>query len=281
MESGRKQIAEQFRNAAQGKVLALAFLEPSTRTRCSFEAAWKLLGGETLAFESGENTSLKKGESFDDTLRCLEQYSDAVVLRSNIIGYAAKASKLLNIPVLNGGDGSCEHPTQALLDAFTIRDEIGTLNGITVSFVGDLKNSRTVHSLIKILVQYRVTINLVSSKELRLRHEYLDMLRKYDNISFEEFEDIDSVIGLTDVLYMTRIQKERFDADTQISKVPSICLTPEIMSKAKQEMRILHPLPRNNEIPTVIDSDPRAAYFRQMRNGLYVRMAILYLILNV
>eukprot|EP01126_Amoeba_proteus_P057106 TRINITY_DN7244_c0_g2_i2.p1 TRINITY_DN7244_c0_g2~~TRINITY_DN7244_c0_g2_i2.p1 ORF type:complete len:1456 (-),score=302.42 TRINITY_DN7244_c0_g2_i2:180-4547(-) len=263
-------------------VMATVFLEPSTRTRCSFEAAMLRLGGVVINV-SQDTSSLKKGESLDDTIRTVEQYADVIVLRAPHVGSALESSKLIRKPLINAGDGAGEHPTQAILDTFTIRQELGTLNGIIVTFVGDLKYGRTVHSLVQMLTLYDVTFNYVSPEDLKLPRPVFEFVASQGIVQHEytDHNGFEEVFSLSDVVYVTRLQKERFD---DISVFERVCgmfkVTPHLMSKAKSRMCLLHPLPRVDEISPLVDSDPRAAYFRQMENGMYIRMALLVILLG-
>jgi carbamoyl-phosphate synthase/aspartate carbamoyltransferase len=264
----------------KGRLLTTMFYEPSTRTSSSFDAAMQRLGGRTVAV-SAEASSVKKGETLQDTIRSLASYSDAIALRHPSIESASIAAKYSPVPILNGGNGSGEHPTQAFLDLFTIREELGTVNGITITFMGDLKYGRPVHSLCKLLKHYQVRVNLVSPKELRLpesiRQELID-----SNISVVESEELSKdIIAKSDILYCTRIQKERFEDEAQYERLKdSYVVDNKILSYAKQHMAVLHPLPRVNEIKEEVDFDQRAAYFRQMRYGLYIRMALLAMVIG-
>lgn len=257
----------------KGRIITSVFYEPSTRTNCSFSSAIKRLGGDVLEIKS-ENSSIKKGESIEDFMRAMECYSDLVILRSPTQEDIYRAKKVMKIPLINAGNGDGEHPTQALLDIYTIREEKGTANNLTITFYGDLKYSRTVHSLAKLLNVYDVRINYVSPEELRIPKDIMRVVtNKQEEYSLEKLEE---VLPKTDVLYMTRIQKERFTGDIDVKYQ----LKPEMLNNCKSDMIIMHALPRNDEISSDIDDDPRASYFRQMENGLYVRMAILYHILT-
>jgi carbamoyl-phosphate synthase/aspartate carbamoyltransferase/dihydroorotase len=263
----------------KGKVVAEMFFEPSTRTQCSFTAAAQRLGGSVI-FMDQQHSSIKKGETLDDSVRMMSSYSDLIVIRHPEPGAADLASKVANVPLVNAGDGTGEHPTQALLDIFTIREEIGTVNGITVTMVGDLKHGRTVHSLAKLLRLYKVSIRYVSPDFLKMPANIVQTLSKV-GISQEEFASLEDALPDTDVLYMTRIQKERFSSLEEYEKAENMyVLTPQLMRRAKKKMIVMHPLPRLNEISTTLDTDPRAAYFRQAEYGMYVRMALLLMILK-
>ncbi len=264
----------------KGKVLTNLFYEPSTRTSSSFVAAIERLGGSVIQINNVTYSSVAKGESLPDTVRTLESYSDAIVIRHPEKGSAAEAAAAASKPVINAGDGPGEHPTQALLDAFTIREEMGTLDGLTVTMLGDLKYGRTVHSLAKLLTLYDVKLNYVSPEILRMP-DYLVEEVGAAGIEQNATEDLESVLGATDILYVTRIQKERFENVDEYDQVKdSYVITAETMKQAKERMAVLHPLPRVGEIAMEVDDDPRAAYFRQMEYGMYVRMALLALVLG-
>ncbi|MBU0493160.1 MAG: aspartate carbamoyltransferase [Chloroflexi bacterium] len=264
-----------------GHVLACLFYEPSTRTSASFIAAMDRLGGRVIPITQGvQFSSVAKGESLPDTIRTLEQYSDVIVLRHPDIGSAQVAADYAGVPVINAGDGSGEHPTQALLDLFTIQQELGQIDGLKVAMVGDLLNGRTVHSLTQLLLQYDVSLRFVSPESLRLpmvlMNELIDRGRKV-----RETHDVADVIENADVLYVTRVQKERFSDLSKYEEVKDAFeITPELMRQAKAKMVVMHPLPRVGEIHYAVDSDPRAAYFRQVKNGMYIRMALLAAVLG-
>ncbi|OAQ24569.1 aspartate carbamoyltransferase, partial [Linnemannia elongata AG-77] len=260
-----------------GKVMCSMFYEPSTRTSCSFQAAMLRLGG-TVVGADGSSSSVVKGETLADTVRTLGCYGDLIVLRHPAPGSAATAAKFSKVPIINAGDGVGEHPTQAFLDVYTIREELGTVNGLTITLVGDLKNGRTVHSLVKLLAYYHVTLNLVSPPSLRMPEDVKAELIKA-GIAINELTDLNEVIAESDVVYVTRVQKERFENLEEYERVKSAyIINNKMMSKAKTQMIVMHPLPRVSEIEPEVDFDQRAAYFRQMRYGLYVRMALLALV---
>lgn len=262
----------------KGKVMASIFYEPSTRTRCSFAIAMKRLGGKVQEITS-DRSSVQKGETLEDFVRCMECYSDVIVLRSDEKDCCERATRVLKKPFINAGNGVGEHPTQALLDTFTIREEIGTVNNITVTIVGDLKHGRTVHSLVQVLSLYDVRLRYVSPESLKMPREIYNELAK-KGIEQTEHTSLDGLVETTDVIYVTRIQSERFKDQKEYEKVKgSLVITPQILSKGKPTLRVLHPLPRVDEIDPNIDSDDRTAYFRQMENGMYVRMAILKMLL--
>jgi aspartate carbamoyltransferase catalytic subunit len=266
----------------KGKILANLFYEPSTRTSSSFTAAMERLGGSVIPINEVKYSSVSKGESLPDTVRTLECYADVIVLRHPETGSAAIAAKAARKPVINAGDGVGEHPTQALLDTFTIFEELsgGSVDGMTVTMLGDLKYGRTVHSLARLLSLFKVKINYVSPEILRMPKEVMDEVGE-KGIPQAEFTSLEDVLPETDVLYVTRVQKERFEDPAEYEKVKgAYVIDPEIMRAAKQEMIVMHPLPRVGEISVDFDDDPRAAYFRQMEYGLYVRMALLAMVLG-
>lgn len=265
----------------RGKVLALLFLEPSTRTACSFQAAMLRLGGTCLSVaDAGKRSSVAKGESVEDTVRTLESYADAAIVRSPVVGAAATAAAAARKPVINAGDGVGEHPTQALLDVFTIREELGTVNGLTITFVGDLRHGRTVHSLARLLSLYHVKLRYVSPPSLRMPGEVLAAVAD-KGTEQSEHGSLDEVLRETDVLYVTRVQRERFESAAEYDAVSGgFVVTPKALARAKDTMIVMHPLPRLGEIHPDVDSDHRAVYFRQMEYGMYVRMALLAKVLG-
>lgn len=259
----------------RGKVLANLFYEPSTRTSSSFTAAMERLGGGVIPINEVEYSSVAKGEDLEDTVRTLECYSDVIVLRHPEQGSAAIAAAAVKTPLINAGDGVGEHPTQALLDYVTVRKEQGGVDGLTITMLGDLKNGRTVHSLARLLSLYQVRLNYVSPEILRMPLEIIDELN-VKSVQQVEFNKLEFVLANTDVLYVTRIQKERFTDSAEYDSVKgAYVITPDVLKTAKQNMSIMHPLPRVGEIAKSVDTDSRAAYFRQMKNGLYVRMTLL------
>ncbi|RJP52455.1 MAG: aspartate carbamoyltransferase [Anaerolineaceae bacterium] len=266
----------------KGKILANLFYEPSTRTSSSFTAAMERLGGSVIPINEVKYSSVTKGESLSDTVRTLECYADVIVLRHPETGSAAIAAKAARKPVINAGDGTGEHPTQALLDTFTIFEELGAgqVDGMTVTMLGDLKYGRTVHSLARLLSLFKVRLNYVSPDILKMPKEVMDEVGE-KGIAQAEFSTLEKVLPETDVLYVTRVQKERFEDPADYEKVKSAyVIDPAIMQAAKQDMIVMHPLPRVTEISMDFDDDPRAAYFRQMEYGLYVRMALLAMVLG-
>ncbi|KAI2635438.1 pyrABCN [Xylaria nigripes] len=264
----------------RGRVLCTMFYEPSTRTSASFDAAMQRLGGRTIAI-STSHSSVQKGETLQDTLRTLECYGDAVVLRHPEVNSVNVAKKYSKVPVINGGNGSGEHPTQAFLDLFTIREELGTVKGLTITFVGDLLYGRPVHSLIYLLRHYQVSVQLVSPKSLALPAEVRNVLKGSGQLLCESEELTPEILSRSDVLYCTRVQKERFPSVDEYEKVKNVYrIDNATLNHAKQHTRVLHPLPRNEEVAEEVDFDHRAAYFRQMRYGLYCRMALLALVMS-
>ena len=264
----------------KGKILANLFYEPSTRTSSSFTAAMERLGGSVIPINEVKYSSVTKGETLTDTVRTLECYADVIVLRHPETGSAAIAAKAMKKPLINAGDGTGEHPTQALLDAFTIREELKHFDNLTVTMLGDLKYGRTVHSLARLLSLFSVKLNYVSPDILKMPKEVMDEVNE-KGISQNEFSSLEKVLPETDVLYVTRVQKERFENADDYEKVKgAYVIDPAIMQAAKQKMIVMHPLPRVTEISMDFDDDPRAAYFRQMEYGLYVRMALLAMVLG-
>jgi aspartate carbamoyltransferase len=264
----------------KGKILANLFYEPSTRTSSSFTSAMERLGGSLIPINEVHYSSVAKGESLPDTVRTLECYADVIVLRHPEVGASANAAKYARKPIINAGDGVGEHPTQALLDLFTIHEELGEVDGLTVTMLGDLKYGRTVHSLARLLSLYEVELNYVSPEILKIPPE---IIREVDEMGIPqaEFTSLESALPNTDVLYVTRVQKERFERLSDYESVKSaFIITPQTLTVAKEQMIIMHPLPRVGEISMEIDDDPRAAYFRQMEYGLYVRMALLAMVLG-
>ncbi len=254
------------------RVSANLFYEPSTRTSSSFAAAMYRLGGQVISINDVTYSSVSKGETLEDTIRTLEQYADVIVLRHPQVGAAKRAAQASGKAIINAGDGVGEHPTQALLDLFTIFEEQGRIDGLTITMVGDLKNGRTVHSLARLLSLYDVALQAVSPESLSFPPEYGDIAC---------YSTLEETLPSTDVLYVTRVQKERFDSLEEYEALQgSYTVTNELADTMKESSRILHPLPRVGEISFEVDNNPRAAYFRQMRNGLYIRMALLDIVLK-
>lgn len=273
---------EKYAHVCDGKKIATLFYEPSTRTRLSFEAAMINLGGKALGFQSADSSSASKGESVADTIRVISCYADICAMRHPKEGAPLVASKYSGIPVINAGDGGHNHPTQTFTDLFTIKTLKGRLDNLTVGLCGDLKFGRTVHSLINAMKRYpNVKFVLISPEELRIPQYLRDNLTK-ENYNFTEVRNLEDVIGELDVLYMTRVQKERFFNEEEYIRLKnSFILDSKKMSLAKEDCYILHPLPRVNEISVEIDNDPRAAYFKQVQNGVYVRMALIMILLGL
>lgn len=261
------------------KVIAMVFYEPSTRTRFSFETAIHKLGGDVITTESAAHfSSAVKGETLRDTIKVISGYADAIVLRHYEEGSADIASQVSSVPIINAGDGIGEHPTQALLDLYTIKKELGRVENLQIALIGDLLYGRTVHSLIPLLALYKnINLYLVSPKELQLSAKYKDFLRERE-VDFEELTDLESVLNKIDVLYVTRIQKERFESEQAFEQVKdSYVINQQAVNQLKETAIVMHPLPRVNEISLEVDSDEKAVYFRQTQNGLYIRMALLHL----
>lgn len=274
---------EKYAHKCDGKKLATCFYEPSTRTRLSFEAAMLNLGGSVLGFHSADSSSASKGESVSDTIRVISCYADICAMRHPKEGAPLVASEKSRIPVINAGDGGHQHPTQTLADLLTIRSIKGRLNNITIGFCGDLKFGRTVHSLINALIRYdNVKIVLISPEELKVPDYVRDDVLRANNIELKEVEKLEDAMGELDVLYMTRVQKERFFNEEDYVRLKDFyILTKEKMELAKDDMIVLHPLPRVNEISVDVDDDPRACYFRQAQYAVYVRMALILTLLGL
>ncbi len=266
-----------------GRILATLFFEPSTRTRLSFESAMLSLGGQVLGFSEASSSSAAKGESVADTVRTVSCYADIIAMRHPKEGAPLVAAQHALVPVINAGDGGHNHPTQTLTDLLTIHHEKGRFENLTVGFCGDLKFGRTVHSLISAMSRYSGTrIVLVSPEELKLpSYVKKEVLRK-NGVEYIQTTDLEAVMPELDILYMTRVQRERFfNEEDYLRLKDSYILTPEKLAGAKADLSILHPLPRVNEISVAVDSDPRAAYFKQVRYGRYIRMALMMLLLNI
>ena len=283
------EIAEKIENSSEeeklnflkGKIIATLFFEPSTRTKMSFESAAFRLGAQVLQLPPLEQSSVKKGESFSDTIRMVESYSDVIVVRHPNDGAARLASTTSKKPVINAGDGSNQHPSQTLLDLYTIKEEKGTLSNLSIAFVGDLKYGRTVHSLVKALTHFNPTIYFVSPKILQMPTYLIDDLDK-NNIKYEILEDFRDCLDKIDVFYMTRIQKERFPDVEDYQKVKGVYVINKenILGKCKEDIIILHPLPRVDEISTDLDETKHALYFKQAKNGIPVRQAMMMKVLD-
>ncbi|MBP3323125.1 MAG: aspartate carbamoyltransferase [Clostridia bacterium] len=272
-----------YAHKCDGKILATLFFEPSTRTRLSFESAMMRLGGKVLGFSSANSSSAAKGESVGDTIRTVSCYSDIIAMRHNKEGAPLVGSKYASVPVINAGDGGHQHPTQTLTDLLTIKKETGRLNNITVGLCGDLKFGRTVHSLIKSLARYEgIKFVLISPEELRVPDYIIEEVLVKGGHDFREVRTIEEVMPELDILYMTRVQRERFfNEEDYIRLKDSYILTKEKMALGKDSLRVLHPLPRVNEIAKEVDDDERAVYFKQVQNGVYVRMALIMTLLEI
>lgn len=273
---------EKYSEKCKGKKLATLFFEPSTRTRLSFEAAMLELGGSVLGFSEAQSSSASKGESVADTAKVISCYADIIAMRHPKEGAPLVAARNASIPVINAGDGGHCHPTQTLADLLTIYREKGGFDNLTVGFCGDLKFGRTVHSLISALIRYKsVKFVLISPNELKLPGYVKDKLNK-DGIEYTETDSLENSIADLDILYMTRVQKERFFNEEDYLRLrDTYILTPEKMALASEKLRVLHPLPRVNEISVAVDSDPRACYFKQVLYGKYMRMALILKLLEV
>jgi aspartate carbamoyltransferase catalytic subunit len=279
-------LAEEFekqpvRKLLEGKVIATLFFEPSTRTRLSFESAISKLGGKIVGFSDASNSSVSKGETLHDTIRMVSNYCDLIVIRHPIEGSARFASEISSVPVVNAGDGANQHPTQTLLDLYSIRKTQGTLENLNIFMVGDLKYGRTVHSLMMAMSRWNTTFNFISPEELRMPDEfklYLDNL----GLKYYEHTDFTEIISKADIIYMTRVQKERFSDPMEYEKVKNVyVLRNSMLANTKPTMKILHPLPRVNEIHTDVDDNPKAYYFNQALNGVFTRQAIICSLLGV
>jgi len=272
-------LAKKGSDMLKGKIMATLFFEPSTRTRLSFESAMNRLGGYALGFAEAKVTSVEKGENLADTVRVVENYADTLVIRHPLEGAPRLAAEFSNIPVINAGSGAEEHPTQALLDLYTIKRELGRIDGLTIALVGDLRYGRTVHSLAYALSSYDTKLFLISPELLRMRREVLDDVSA--RIEVKELENIEDVISKLDVIYMTRIQKERFADLAEYEKIKgSYRLTPKELRKSKEKAIVMHPLPRVDEVSFEVDYTSHAKYFKQVWYGLLVRMALLGLVLG-
>jgi aspartate carbamoyltransferase len=259
----------------RGRILATLFFEPSTRTRLSFETAMQRLGGGVISMGSIEGSSVAKGESLIDTVKTISQYADILVIRHPKVGAVSEAANATSVPIINAGDGSGQHPTQALLDIYTIYKELGSLNNLTLSLVGDLKYGRTVHALVEILSHFNIKLYFVAPNSLRMPEEITSKLKE-KGIEIVETEDLISSAKESDLIYMTRIQRERFSEPSEYERLKGIFIIDnEFLKKVNKELVIMHPLPRVNEISPEVDFYKGAAYFRQVKNGLYMRMALL------
>lgn len=264
----------------KGYILASLFFEPSTRTRLSFETAMHRLSGNVIGFSSAESTSTAKGETLADTIRTVDQYADIIAMRHPQIGSAKEAAAVAKAPVLNGGDGAGQHPTQALLDLYTIKSERGHVDGTTIVLCGDLKNGRTVHAGVEIYKHFNCKLIMVAPDQLKMPADILRKLQEY-GVEVEETSNLEAALAKADVLYMTRIQKERFADPAEYERLKSsYILTREMVERIQPKLTIMHPLPRVNEIATDVDSLTNAAYFRQVGNGVFIRMALIASVLG-
>ena len=262
------------------KVIACIFFEPSTRTRLSFETASNRLGARVIGFSEAANTSVRKGESLKDTIKMVSNYVDLIVMRHPLEGSARYASEIASVPVINAGDGANQHPTQTLLDLYTIKETQGRLDNIDINMVGDLKYGRTVHSLLQALSHFSPSFTFTSPTELEMPQEYKEFLNE-KKIPFRETTELEQYLNDTDILYMTRIQQERFTDPVEYEKVKNVySLNKSMLGSVRENMRILHPLPRLQEIANDVDETPYASYFKQAENGMYVRMAIISYLLG-
>jgi aspartate carbamoyltransferase catalytic subunit len=270
-----------IRKLLEGKVIATLFFEPSTRTRLSFESAINRLGGKIVGFSDSSSSSVSKGETLHDTIKMVSSYCDLIVMRHPIEGSARFASEVASVPVINAGDGANQHPTQTLLDLYSIRKTQGRLEDLNIFMVGDLKYGRTVHSLMMAMSRWKATFNFIAPEELKMPDEfklYLDNM----GLKYYEHSDFTDIISKADIIYMTRVQKERFSDPIEYEKVKNVyVLRNAMLQNTKPNMRILHPLPRVNEIHTDVDSNPKAYYFEQALNGVYTRQAILCTLLGI
>ena len=279
-------IAEEFeknrlQNLLNGRVIASLFFEPSTRTRLSFETAIQLLGGNVIGFSSTAGTSVQKGESLKDTIMMVASYADLIVMRNPVDGSARYASEVSKVPIINAGDGSNQHPTQCLLDLYSIRKTQGTLENLEITMVGDLKYGRTVHSLVQAMCNFNAKFNFVSPVELKMPSTVIQYI-KNAGLEYHEYTSLEEVIPHSDIIYMTRVQRERFPDPLGYEKVKNAyILRNEMLENSKPNCRILHPLPRVNEIHTDVDANPKAYYFQQAQNGLFVRQALIAAILGL
>ncbi len=279
-------MAEDFekqpvRKLLDGKVIATLFFEPSTRTRLSFESAINRLGGKIVGFTDSSSSSVTKGETLHDTIKMVSSYSDLIVMRHPIEGSARFASEVASVPVINAGDGANQHPTQTLLDLYSIRKTQGTLENLNIFMVGDLKYGRTVHSLMMAMSRWNATFNFISPEELKMPDEFKLYLEN-QGLKYYEHTDFTEIISRADIIYMTRVQKERFSDPIEYEKVKNVyVLRNSMLGNTKPNMKILHPLPRVNEINIDVDTSPKAYYFEQALNGVFTRQAILCNLLGI
>ena len=281
LSSARDFEANPNRKTLDGKVIATLFFEPSTRTRLSFETAVMRLGGSVIGFSDAATSSSAKGETLNDTIHMVSCYADAIVMRHPLEGAARYASEVSPVPIINAGDGANQHPSQTLLDLYSIQKTQGTLENLNICLVGDLKYGRTVHSLIQAMSHFNPSFKFIAPEELKMPEEYKSFC-KNNNIPFTESCDLTDNFNDADILYMTRVQKERFQDLMEYERVKNVyTLKNEMLSNSKPNLKILHPLPRVNEIDTDVDKNEKAYYFKQAQNGLYVRQAIISKVLNI
>lgn len=279
LERAKKFEENPIQTNLQGKVVATLFFEPSTRTRLSFESAVNKLGGRIIGFTDAASSSVKKGETLKDTILTVANYSDLIVMRHPLEGSARYASEVSPVPVVNAGDGANQHPTQTLLDLYSIKETQGKLNDLNIFMVGDLKYGRTVHSLLQAMSHFNPTFHFISHRKLRIPDEYKIFMNQL-NIKYFEYKEFEN-IEQADIIYMTRVQKERFADPIEYEKTKDVyILKNKMLNNTKDNLRILHPLPRVNEIHTDVDKNPKAYYFQQAQNGVYVRQAIISTILG-
>ncbi len=280
LQKGKEMISSNPSDALRGKILATLFFEPSTRTRLSFESAMLRLGGGVIGFHSSDVSSVMKGETLADTVRTVENYCDCMVIRHPLEGAALMASRFSNVPIINAGSGSGEHPTQALLDLLTIKEELGSIDGLNIGLMGDLKYGRTVHSLAILLSNFKANIYFISPKELSMRNRDREFLQQ-KGVAFKEIVNHKTVLNVLDVLYMTRIQKERFVDMEEYERIKNFYIfRNEDMNETKPSFKLMHPLPRITEISPEVDDSVKAIYFKQTLYGLHLRKALLYELLK-
>jgi aspartate carbamoyltransferase catalytic subunit len=282
LDNARKFEARPNRNLLEGKVAATLFFEPSTRTRLSFETAVNRLGGRVIGFQDARNTSTSKGETLNDTIKMVSNYVDLIIMRHFLEGAARYASEVTNIPIINAGDGANQHPSQTMLDLYSIKKTQGKLTDLTITMVGDLKYGRTVHSLIVGMSHFNPTFQFIAPDELKMPDEQKNFCDRHGIKYSEHTEFTEEVINKTDILYMTRVQRERFTDLEEYERVKNVyILKNEMLSNSRDNLRILHPLPRVNEIAYDVDANPKAYYFEQARNGLFARQAIICDVLGI
>ena len=282
LDNARKFEENPNRNLLEGKVAATLFFEPSTRTRLSFETAINRLGGKVIGFQDASTTSSSKGETLKDTILMVSNYADLIVMRHHLEGAAKYASEITDIPIINAGDGANQHPSQTMLDLYSIQKTQGKLTDLTITMVGDLKYGRTVHSLISGMSHFNPTFHLVAPDELRMPDEYKLFCDKHNIKYYEHTAFSEEVINETDILYMTRVQRERFTDLEEYQRVKNVyILKSQMLENSKDNLRVLHPLPRVNEIAYDVDDSPKAYYIQQARNGLFARQAIICEVLGI